>query len=95
MEEQKILFADLYRLTEGIKEELKVLNKELPNLLKNEDWPALTAMLNIIHSEAAIIYKMSECIAINVNEFLDKGPYEGQRGGRMPLESLAEEDDGK
>ena len=37
MEEQKILFADLFRLTAGLKDELKELTKEISEVLIDQD----------------------------------------------------------
>lgn len=91
MEEQKILFADIYRLLGSIRGELKVIDKSAQELLyKQADWDQTSLLVNGIASEADIVRRMSEAIMVYINGFLDGGPYEGERAGTTPLEALAE-----
>lgn len=92
MEEQKILFADLYRLTEDAKEKIKILNKVLPGLLKVETWPNITKIVNGISLEATNIRRIAGEIEHSIKEFVTYGLYEGQRAGSTPLESMADKE---
>ena len=91
MEEQKILFADLFRLLGGIKDELKTAQKDIGTLLDGGDWEAVTMRVNSIAAEAKLIQSMAQCMTENISLFLERGPYPGQSAGILPLESLTAE----
>lgn len=89
MEEQKILFADVYRLLGSIRAELKVIDKAAQELLYEQpDWDHVSMIVNGISSDAELMRKMSESIRIHVNQFLADGPYINERVGITPLEAL-------
>ena len=89
MEQQKILFADLYRLLGGIKDETKTLGKEGQNLLSAfADWESVTMCVNSIVSEAELIRSMAHAMIQNCDIFLRNGPYTGQSVGMLPLEFM-------
>lgn len=89
MEEQKILFADLFRLIAGIKDEVKTVAKDVGTLLDGGDWDAVTMRVNSIAAEAQLIQSMAQYMTDNISLFLERGPYPGQSAGVLPLESLA------
>ena len=89
MEEQKILFADLFRLIAGIKDEVKTAAKDVGTLLSGGDWDSVTMRVNGIAAEAQLIGSMAQCMTDNISLFLERGPYPGQSAGVLPLESLA------
>lgn len=91
MEEQKILFADLFRLLGGIKDELKTAQKDIGTLLDGGDWEAVTMRVNSIAAEAQLIQSMAQYMTENISLFLERGPYPGQSAGVLPLESLTAE----
>lgn len=91
MEEQKILFADLFRLLGGIKDEVKTAAKDITTLLDGGDWEAITMRVNSIAAEAQLIKSMAQYMSDNIQLFLEGGPYPGQSAGILPLESLAGE----
>ena len=91
MEEQKILFADLFRLTAGLKDELKELTKEISEVLIDQDWNNVTMTVNGIAGHAARISLIATGIRSNIDDFLACGPYLHQTGDRLPMEALAEE----
>ena len=91
MEEQKILFADLFRLIAGIKDEVKTVAKDVGTLLDGGDWEAVTMRVNSIASEAQLIQSMAQYMTENISLFLENGPYPGQSAGTLPLESLTAE----
>ena len=91
MEEQKILFADLFRLIAGIKDELKTAAKDVSTLLDGGDWESVTMRVNGIAAEAQLIQSMAQYMTDNISLFLERGPYPGQSAGVLPLESLATE----
>lgn len=88
MEEQKILFADIFRLIAGIKDELKAASKDCGTLLDGGDWESITMRVNAIAAEAQLIQSMARCMNDNITRFLENGPYEGQSAGVLPLENL-------
>lgn len=89
MEEQKILFADLYRLTESLRGEVKDLQKKIGFTLNGDEWDRITLTVNDIVAEAALISRLSMAIEECCDMFLKGGPYEGQGAGRLPLEAMA------
>lgn len=89
MEEQKILFADLFRLIAGIKDEVKTVAKDVGTLLDGGDWESITMRVNSIAAEAQLIQSMAQYMTDNISLFLERGPYPGQSAGVLPLESLA------
>lgn len=91
MEHQKILFADLYRLINAIKDEIKVTNKEIGALLETNpnDWESLSITVNHIIAEASLISSIAQGMIQNGDQFLQDGPYAGERAGILPLEQLA------
>lgn len=91
MEEQKILFADIFRLIAGIKDELKAASKDCGTLLEGGDWESITMRVNAIAAEAQLIQSMARYMNENITQFLEHGPYEGQSAGILPLESLMHE----
>ena len=91
MEEQKILFADIFRLIAGIKDELKAATKDCGTLLDGGDWESITMRVNAIAAEAQLIQSMAKYMNDNIAQFLENGPYEGQSAGILPLESLMHE----
>lgn len=90
MSEQKILFADIYRLLGSIRSEAKLLDKANQDLLYQMDWESATMKLNEIISEAQLIQKMAVAIETYTDMFVKCGPYEGQRGMLTPMEAMAE-----
>lgn len=92
MEEQKILFADLYRLVGGIKDEAKFTGKEAEKVLMSyADWESLSLVINGIISEAQAIGAMAQAIIDNADLFLRNGPYIGESAHVLPLESLTKD----
>lgn len=91
MEEQMILFANLFRHLKTIREEIKVIDKSVQGLLQGKDWEDLTLTLNEIASEARLVQAASVYMREAVDSFLACGPYEGQGAGRLPLEGLVDE----
>lgn len=89
VEEQKILFADLYRMIGAAKDELKTAAKETDKLLEGHNWENLTMLVNGIIGEAAILKKIGEMIITAADCFLKNGPYEGQSAEYLPLERMA------
>lgn len=89
MEEQKILFADLYRLTESLRGEVKDLQKKIGFTLNGDEWARVTQTVNGIVSEAVLISRLAMAIEECCDAFLNGGPYEGQGAGRLPLEAMA------
>lgn len=90
MQEQKILFADVYRLLGSIRGELKVIDKKAQELLYQQpDWESVSMIVNEVFAEAQIMRKMSDAIMQYVVDFLESGPYEGQEPGITPLEVIA------
>lgn len=90
MEEQKILFADLYRLMGCIKGETKDAGKAIDRLLGGfADWESLSMAVNGIVSEAQLIASMAQAMIDNADLFLRNGPYEGECAHTLPLESYA------
>ncbi|MBR2800337.1 MAG: hypothetical protein IKE04_05620 [Oscillospiraceae bacterium] len=92
MEEQKILFADLYRLLGAIKTELKDTGKEIERLLLGGDWESISMTVNGIISEAQMIGNVAQAMIDNADLFLQNGPYPGQTAGMLPLESMAKKE---
>jgi len=91
MEEQKILFADLYRLTDTLKGEVKELGKHISFVMSEDDWSRLTLTVNGLVSSAELIEGISRHIVKVCDLFLHGGPYAGQGAGRLPLEGMAED----
>lgn len=89
VEEQKILFADLYAMIAAAKDELKTAAKETNKLLEQREWESLTMLVNGIIGEAAILKKLGEMIIEKADIFLKNGPYEGQSAEYLPLERMA------
>lgn len=89
MEEQKILFADLYRLTESLRGEVKDLQKKIGFTLNGDEWDRITLTVNDIVAEAVLISRLSAAIEECCDMFLKGGPYAGQGAGRLPLEAMA------
>ncbi|MBR4457605.1 MAG: hypothetical protein IKS31_01465 [Clostridia bacterium] len=90
MEEQKILFADVYRLLGSIRAELKMIDKAAQELLYEQpDWEHVSMIVNGISADAELARKMSECIRLHVTNFLENGPYAGESAGITPLEAMA------
>ncbi len=87
MEHQKILFADLYRLINAIKNELKQTGKEIDRLLNGGDWESISMTVNGIESGAQIIGDMAKTMIDNADLFPQKGTYQGQSAGMLPLEA--------
>lgn len=87
MEHQKVLFAELYRLINAIKSELKQTGKEIDQLLNGGDWESISMTVNGIVSEAQIIGDMAQAMIDNADLFLRHGPYQGKSAGMLPLEA--------
>ena len=92
MEEQKILFADLYRLMGAARSELKMLGKQVESLLLWMDWDSLSLTTNEIISLSARIGNIAQAMIDATDTFLQNGPYEGERKGVTPLEGLANDE---
>ena len=91
MDEQMILFANLFRHLKAIREELKLVDKGVQSLLQPNTWENLTLTLNGIVSETQLMQVISETMQANVDMFLKRGPYLAQGAGKLPLEGMAEE----
>lgn len=91
MEHQKILFADLYRLINAIKSELKQTGKDIDKLMAYSDWESISMLVNGIVSEAQIIGDMAQAMIDNADLFLRHGPYPDQSAGMLPLEGMIKE----
>lgn len=91
MDEQMILFANLFRHIKAIRDEMKLIDKGVQSLLQPNTWENLTLILNGIVSEAQLMQVISETMRCNVDMFMRNGPYLAQGAGKLPLEGLAEE----
>lgn len=91
MEEQKILFADLYSLTDSLKDEVKGLGKKIELVLMNSDWTQITMIVNGLVAESEIIARLAANLDECCDRFLHGGPYAGQGAGQLPLEGMVEE----
>lgn len=89
MDEQMILFANLFRHLKTIREETKLIDKGVQSLLKPNTWENLSIILNGIVSEAQLVQVISETMQVQMDMFLKRGPYEGQGAGKLPLEGMA------
>ena len=92
MERQKLLFSDLYRLLTSIKGNTKTMAKDIDNLLfEFADWDSATTNVTGLISTADRIRIIAESMMVLASGFLEGGPYEKQRAGTLPLETMAEE----
>ena len=91
MEEQKILFADLYRHLRTIRDGIKLIEKGAQSLLTGGTWQNMTLTLNGIVAEARTLEATSSAMEAETALFLEHGPYIGQGANRLPLEGLVEE----
>ena len=91
MEQQKILFADLFRLLDSIREEVKLTGKSVGSLLYEADWDKVSMTVNGITTEADLIRRMCNAMVQNCEQFLQNGPYVYQSVGATPMEGLAME----
>lgn len=87
---QRILFAELYRLTDYIKDETKALTKTNELILTGMEWDTLTNAANRIIDTTREIQKRAVQIQSQAAEFIVNGPYPGQTPGKTPLESAAD-----
>lgn len=86
---QKILFADLFQLVEGLKAETKVLQKEVAKVTDPMDWDNKSILVNGIAGEAMLIAKIAKSAASMCDAFAVNGPYPEERIGTTPLEGMA------
>ena len=89
-DKQRILFAELYRLTNYIKDETKALTKTNELILTGMEWDTLTNAANSIIDTAREIQKRAVQIQSQAAGFIVNGPYPGQTPGKTPLESAAD-----
>lgn len=92
MDQQKVLFADLYRLLNSIKGETKTAAKMIDTLMFNDDeWEHLSITVNGIITQAELIKAMCKAIVDNADNFLQNGPYANEGAHVTPLEGWANE----
>lgn len=89
MNELKILYVDLLRHVNIMKADTKEMGKEIDSLLGLTQWESIEACVNDIDMIAQRIKAYCANVRTLVDNFLINGPYEGQRAGVTPLESLA------
>ena len=93
MEQQKMLFADLYKLLASVKINTKLMNKEIGNLLFGfADWDSATTCVNGLIATADRIRTVAEDMMVLAGRFLNGGPYEGQSAESLPLETIARQE---
>ena len=93
MEQQKMLFADLYRLLASVKGNTKLMNKDIEKLHYGfADWDSATTCVNGLISTADRIRVIAEAMMVAAQIFLSNGPYEGQSAESLPLETIARDD---
>lgn len=91
MDEQLILFSKIYRQLVGIREAVKEIDKESKKLLMTMRWEESGNIANAIITMTQWIKARADGIMHSAVEFVENGPYEGQKPGKTPLEGLAEE----
>ena len=91
LKKQKMLFADVWRIVNEMKKQLKVIDKESQELLyRQRDWSSVSSLVNEICTDADVVRRKSEAIMIYINDFLLNGPYVGETAGKTPMEAMAE-----
>lgn len=83
------MFADLYRLADAAKAELKEQAKDIGKLLSvdTSDWYSVDSCVSSIVNQAVLIKTIAQYMIDNADKFLENGPYKGQTARLTPIES--------
>ena len=87
----KILFADIYRHQQEIKDGLRLAAKLTNEMLDIEDWDTLSQRVNGSWDEADLMEKHAGAMRHLAETFIAGGDYPGQTVQMTPMESLAKE----